>query len=95
VPEDAEGKIDLVNASVAMEVAEKIEGEGVPLLVVDLEKEGEWLKGGRRDPLGDPVLVRLEVPVALPPVVTFCPEHPCVKAKRRSKIFPFIGGEGV
>ena len=95
MPEDAEGKTDLVNASVAMEVAEKIEGDGVPLLVGDFEKEVEWLKGARGDPLGDLVLVGLEVAVALPPMVTFCPEHPCVKAKRRSKIFPFIGGEGV
>ena len=41
MPEDAEGKGDLVDTRDAIEVAVKIEGEGVPLLVVDLEKEGD------------------------------------------------------
>lgn len=90
LPAVTEGKAEIVGARDDIGVAEKIDGDAVALPVVNLEREGVWVKGmvpvgvGKVGK-GEPVSVGLEVAVAFSPVGRICPVHPTTKAKRRSE----------
>ena len=85
LPADPEGNCDFVDVDDEIGLIEKMDGDAVALPVVDLEREGVWVKGMGNVGKGDPVSVGLEVAVAFSPVGRICPVHPTTKAKRRSE----------